>query len=145
MALDPLRVASGEDVAAQVLTWAVPLLASGPVLVYSTADSDAVKAVQSELGALEAGALIERTLAAIALGLVKLGVGQLVVSGGETSGACVQALGITQMQIGMQIDPGVPWCYSSCAAASSGGLHLSLKSGNFGAHDFLLKAFTMLA
>jgi len=145
MALDALRIASGEDVAAQVLTWAAPLLASGPVLVYSTANGDAVKAVQSELGAMEAGALIERTLAAIALGLVKLGVGQLVVAGGETSGACVQALGITQMQIGMQIDPGVPWCYSSCAAASSNGLHLTLKSGNFGAHDFFLNAFTMLA
>ena len=29
---------------------------------------------------------------------------QLIVAGGETSGACVQALGIALMQIGPQID-----------------------------------------
>jgi uncharacterized protein YgbK (DUF1537 family) len=145
MALSPLRIAAGEDVAAQVLAWAAPLLASGPVLVYSTADSDAVKAVQGQLGVEAAGAMVERTLAAIAVGLVKLGVGQLVIAGGETSGACVQALGITQMQIGPQIDPGVPWCHSSCAQAHGGSLHLTLKSGNFGSDDFMRKAFTMLA
>ncbi|MES2945023.1 MAG: nucleotide-binding domain containing protein, partial [Pseudomonadota bacterium] len=52
--------------------------------------------------------------------------------------ACVQALGITQMQIGPQIDPGVPWCHAA-------GLHLTLKSGNFGTDDFFTKAFAMLA
>ena len=145
LALSPLRMAAGEDVVAQVLAWAAPLLPSGPVLVYSTAESDAVKAVQRQIGVEAAGAMVERTLAAIAVGLVTLGVGQLVVAGGETSGACVQALDITQMQIGPQIDPGVPWCYSSCAAASGGGLHMTLKSGNFGTDDFMLKAFTMLA
>ena len=145
LALSPLRMAAGEDVVAQVLAWAAPLLPSGPVLVYSTAESDAVKAVQRQIGVEAAGAMVERTLAAIAVALVTLGVGQLVVAGGETSGACVQALDITQMQIGPQIDPGVPWCYSSCAAASGGGLHMTLKSGNFGTDDFMLKAFTMLA
>ncbi|MES2956046.1 MAG: 3-oxo-tetronate kinase [Pseudomonadota bacterium] len=171
MVIDALRLASGDDVVAEVLAWAGPLLARGPVLVYSTADSGAVKAVQGRLGVEEAGALVERTLAAVARGLVQLGVRQLVVAGGETSGACVQALGITQMQIGPQIDPGVPWCYSllpprsalrvlaapgggvadlgaarrSSAVASSDGLHLTLKSGNFGSDDFFSKAFTMLA
>jgi len=141
-ALDPLRIAAGEDVAAQVLAWAAPLLAQGPVLVYSTAQVQAVKAVQGRLGVEEAGALVERALAAIARGLVDLGVRQLVVAGGETSGACVQALGITQMRIGPQIDPGVPWCH---AQAASGAVHLALKSGNFGADDFFAKAFRMLA
>jgi uncharacterized protein YgbK (DUF1537 family) len=78
----------------------------------------------------------------IARGLVELGVRQLIVAGGETSGACVQALGITQMQIGPQIDPGVPWCH---AVTASGGIHLTLKSGNFGTDDFFSKAFTVLA
>jgi uncharacterized protein YgbK (DUF1537 family) len=66
---------------------------------------------------------------------------QLLVAGGETSGACVQALGVTQMQIGPQIDPGVPWCY---ATGSGSGLHIALKSGNFGTPDFFSKAFGML-
>ena len=139
LAIDPLRLASGIDVAAEALAWAAPLLQAGPVLVYSTAESTAIKAVQSQLGIAQAGALVERTLAAIANGLVALGVGQLIVAGGETSGACVQALGITQLQIGPQIAPGVPWTY--CESAR---LHLTLKSGNFGSNDFFTDAFKML-
>jgi len=149
LAIDPLRTASGIDVAAEALAWAAPLLQSGPVLVYSTAESAAVKAVQRQLGVEEAGALVERTLAEIATGLVALGVRQLIVAGGETSGACVQALGITQMQIGPQIAPGVPWNYCEPSpqeqASSKGGLHITLKSGNFGGNDFFIDAFKMLA
>ena len=148
LAIDPLRTASGIDVAAEALVWAAPLLRSGPVLVYSTAESAAVKSVQRQLGVEEAGALVERTLAAIATGLVASGVRQLIVAGGETSGACVQALGITQMQIGPQIAPGVPWNY--CELSPSGpanskiGMHITLKSGNFGGNDFFADAFKML-
>lgn len=145
MAVDPLRIASGVDVATEALAWAEPLLAQGPVLVYSTAETSAVKSVQGRLGVEEAGAMVERTIAAIARGLVALGVRQLVVAGGETSGACVQALGVTQMQIGPQIDPGVPWCHALAEAAGGAGVHLTLKSGNFGADDFFTKAFKVLA
>lgn len=151
--LDPLRIAAseaaGQDAVAEVLAWAQPLLEDGPVLVYSTADADAVKSFQSRLGIEQAGALMERTLARIARGLVDLGVRQLIVAGGETSGACVQELAITQMKIGGQIDPGVPWCHAQSGAVSDAAvparLHLSLKSGNFGTDDFFTKAFTMLA
>ena len=142
LAIDPLRVASGFDVAAEALDWARPLLPRGPVLVYSTADAGTVKSTQQQLGVEEAGALVERTLAAIAQGLVKLGVRQLLVAGGETAGACVQALGVAQMQIGPQIDPGVPWCHAVLPTGE--GLHLALKSGNFGAPDFFGKAFGLL-
>ena len=138
LAIDPLRMASGIDVTAEALAWAAPLLQAGSVLVYSTAESAAIKAVQRKLGVEEAGVLVEGTLAAIAKGLVALGVRQLIVAGGETSGACVQALSITQMQIGPQIAPGVPWCFAS-------GIHITLKSGNFGANDFFTDAFKMLA
>ena len=141
LAIDPLRIASGADVAAEALAWAAPRLAAGPVLFYSTADPAAVKTVQAQLGVEDAGAMVERTLGEISRGLVGLGVRQLVLAGGETSGACVQALGITQMKIGPQIDPGVPWCHAHTA---SGDLHLTLKSGNFGTDDFFTKAFTVL-
>ncbi|UUZ70144.1 four-carbon acid sugar kinase family protein [Polaromonas sp. P2-4] len=145
LGIDPLRIAAGVDVAAEALAWAAPLIQKGPVLVYSTADSNAVKSVQGRLGVEEAGAMVERTVAAIARGLVERGVRQLVVAGGETSGACVQALNITQLQIGPQIDPGVPWCHAPSDAADAKGLHLTLKSGNFGTDDFFTKAFTRLA
>ena len=88
--------------------------------------------------------MIENALAAIAQGLVAAGVRQLIVAGGEVSGACVQALGIKQLQIGLQIDPGVPWCYANSEIIDNQGIHLALKSGNFGTPDFFLKSFGML-
>jgi 3-dehydrotetronate 4-kinase len=139
-AVDPLRIAAGEDVAAQALGWARPRLGAAPLLVYATADAAAVRDVQSRLGAQRAGALVEDTLAAIAHSLVQAGVGQLLVAGGETSGACVQRLDVRTLRIGPQIDPGVPWCH-----APQPGLHLALKSGNFGGVDFFHRAFTLLA
>lgn len=145
LAIDPLRIAAGVDVAAETLAWATPLVDKQPVLVYSTAEAGAVKSVQGRLGVEEAGAMVERTIAAIARGLVERGVRQLVVAGGETSGACVQALGIAQMQIGPQIDPGVPWCHARTDVAEGTSVHIALKSGNFGGDDFFTKAFTVLA
>ena len=145
--LDPLAWPSNtaaEEIAEHVLAWAQALLAQGPVLVYSTADAEQVKSVQQARGTQQAGEHTEQVLAMVALGLVKLGVGQLVVAGGETSGACVQALGVTMLSIGAQIDPGVPWCHAPCALSSLGNVHLTLKSGNFGSEDFFSKAFSAL-
>lgn len=139
-AVDPLEIANGRDVAADALAWATLRLGEDPVLVYSTAAPDAVRGVQQRLGAGGAGELVERTLATIARGLVERGVGELVVAGGETSGAAVQALGVRQLRIGPQIDPGVPWCHAERTHAGR-GVHLALKSGNFGSVDFFSKAF----
>ncbi len=145
--LDPLAWPSDTppaDIAAQVVNWATAHMASSPVLVYSTADAEQVKSVQSQRGTQHAGEHTEQVLAQVAQGLVQHGVSQLVVAGGETSGACVQALGISQLTIGAQIDPGVPWCYAPSRFALSGGLHITLKSGNFGSADFFTKAFQSL-
>ncbi|MFE9005774.1 3-oxo-tetronate kinase [Streptomyces sp. NPDC007875] len=140
--VDPLRIAAGEDVSGQALAFAESHLADGPVLFYSTEAPEAVRTVQGKLGAVEAGELVERTLARVAQGLVERGVRQLVVAGGETSGAVVRALGITGLRIGPQIDPGVPWC----AAPLPGGdtLHITLKSGNFGGPAFFTDSFALL-
>jgi 3-dehydrotetronate 4-kinase len=141
-AVDALRVAAGHDVAGEALAWAAGRLVTGPVLVYATAEPATVQRVQAELGVERAGMLVEQTLARVAQGLVALGVGRLVVAGGETSGACVQALEVTQLRIGPQIDPGVPWCHA--VLPDGRGLHLALKSGNFGGVDFFQRAFTLL-
>jgi len=141
--IDPLHVkGSWQDLVKEVLAWAQGHLASGPVLVYSTASPESVQAVQSQMGVEAAGHQVEQALAAIARGLVQLGVQQMVVAGGETSGACVQALAIEQLQIGPQIDPGVPWCH---AHTPMGSVHITLKSGNFGTDDFFTKAFSFLS
>lgn len=139
LTLDVGRLAAGEPVVKEALAWAQAQNHAQPVLIYSTADPASVQAVQSQLGIERAGAMLEEALAQIACGLFAQGVHQLIVAGGETSGACTQALGIKHMQIGPQIDPGVPWCY---AQGSLGTLHLALKSGNFGTTDFMTKAFS---
>jgi uncharacterized protein YgbK (DUF1537 family) len=141
-AVDPLRIAQRHDVAGEALAWAAPRLGGEPLLVYATAQPEAVKAAQAALGVAQAGALVEQTLAQVAAGLVQRGAGQLVVAGGETSGACVQALGVRSLRIGAQIDPGVPWCHAATGDGSP--LHLALKSGNFGTTDFFDKAFEVL-
>ncbi|MEO0028250.1 MAG: hypothetical protein RJB45_291 [Pseudomonadota bacterium] len=128
------------DVAA-ALAWAEPLLSQGPVLVYATTDADTLQKVQAKFGREQAGEWMESALAQMCQGLQALGVKQWVIAGGETSGACVQALNITQMQIGPQIDPGVPWCFAPQHTAG----HLTLKSGNFGTPDFFTKALKVLA
>ena len=142
--IDVQQVLQGADVVSQVLHWARTRLGVQPLLIYSTADAAQVQALQAQWGGDAAGATIEQALAAIARGFVQAGVRQLVVAGGETSGACVQALEIDSLQIGAQIDPGVPWCFAHSAAAGNQGLHIALKSGNFGADDFFTRAFEVL-
>jgi 3-dehydrotetronate 4-kinase len=139
--LDPLALAERGDAAiADAMAWASTNLKAGPVLIYASAQPDTVKAVQAKLGRERAGALVEHALAALAQGLVKEGVRRLVVAGGESSGAVVQALGVRALRIGPQIDPGIP----ATLSLGEPQLALALKSGNFGAEDFFLKAIEKL-
>ncbi|HEX3639246.1 MAG TPA: 3-oxo-tetronate kinase [Paraburkholderia sp.] len=141
--IDPLAAARGEPVVERALAFArehMEARVPQPVLIYATAAPQDVKAAQRELGAAEAGHLVERTLAAIARGLRELGVRKFVVAGGETSGAVVQALGVKMLRIGRQIDPGVP----ATATIGESPLALALKSGNFGTVDFFAKALHQL-
>ncbi len=139
-AIDPLRLAAGDDVVAEALAWAGPHLGEEPVLVYASAPPETVRQVQAQVGREAAGAMIEGALARITAGLLERGVGRLVVAGGETSGAVIQGLGIPALQIGPEIDPGVPWTW----ALGDRQFAVALKSGNFGSPDFFLKAFRSL-
>ncbi|MDQ1078570.1 3-oxo-tetronate kinase [Pseudoroseomonas cervicalis] len=137
LALDPLATPDAAALRDQALDWAEGKLSEArPIVIAASAPPEQVAALQAKLGRDEAGALVEEALAGIAEALVARGVKRLVVAGGETSGAVVQRLGITTLRIGPQIDPGVPWTHAEVQ-----GLHLALKSGNFGARDFFLKAF----
>jgi uncharacterized protein YgbK (DUF1537 family) len=139
--LDPGRLANNAEAAiAEVVDWALERTGKGPVLIHAGAAADEVAAVQAQFGRERAGAMIEEAMAAIAKALVEAGVHRLVVAGGETSGAVVKALGIEALEIGPQIEPGVP------ATISTGTprLALVLKSGNFGGPGFFLKAVAAL-
>jgi uncharacterized protein YgbK (DUF1537 family) len=138
--VNPLEIARGALSAGDIVTWALKQPADRPFLVYSSDDPARVRAAQAELGRDNAGALIERALAAAARALADAGVTRMIVAGGETSGAVVGALGVKAIEIGPEIDPGVPWTRS----LDGRGLVLALKSGNFGAPDFFLKAWNLL-
>jgi uncharacterized protein YgbK (DUF1537 family) len=140
--VSPLALASGEDVVGAAVAWAREHIARDIVLIYATATPDEVKAAQRQLGVERAGAIVERALADIGRRLVDLGVGQLIVAGGETAGAVVNALGIRGLRIGPEIDPGVPW---TVTMGNDRPLALALKSGNFGRADFFLSAWERLA
>ena len=142
--VDPFELESGKDVVSAALEWASSHIKDEPVLFYATATPEAVKAVQTQLGVEKAGSLVEEALAAIAQGLIRLGVGQLIVAGGETSGAVVKALGVSGLRIGPEIDPGVPWTTALTSNQEKRPLALALKSGNFGTPDFFLKAWSTL-
>jgi uncharacterized protein YgbK (DUF1537 family) len=138
--VDPMALAARSIDVDAVLTWLDAVPSVGPVLVFSSAEPDAVRSVQARLGTDAAGHIVEALLAAVAAALPERGFSRLVVAGGETSGAVVGALGIRALMIGPEIDAGVPWTLS----LASPHLALALKSGNFGTPDFFLKAWSKL-
>lgn len=108
-------------------------------LAYSSADPALVEQVQRRHGKVVAAGRLEAFLAETAVLLVTEGVTRLVIAGGETSGAVVGALETEVLEIGPEVDPGVPML-----KAANGKLALALKSGNFGADDFFIKAAEMM-
>ncbi len=136
--LDPLAMPDAAALAEHALGWAEGKLSGAPVVIAASAPPDKVAALQARLGREQAGALVEQAMARIAEGLVSRGVRRLVVAGGETSGAVVEALGIRRLRIGAEIDLGVPWTF---AEGARDPMLLALKSGNFGGRDFFLQAF----
>ena len=138
--LDPLALARDGDHASGIAARALAALGDTPVLVYATADPDAVAHAQRELGVARAASLVEGAFRRIAGALAEAGVRDFVVAGGETAGAVVDTLGVRALAIGPEIDPGVPWTL----AVGGEPYRLALKSGNFGARDFFVKATEML-
>ena len=131
--IDPAAAARGEPVPLQALAWAAQQTETP--LVYATTDASTLAATQAMLGVAQAGALVEQVLAQVAQGLVSAGAQRVVVAGGESAGAVVQALGVQRLRIGAAICPGVPWTQAVLAAGTA-PLQLALKSGNFGGPDF---------
>jgi uncharacterized protein YgbK (DUF1537 family) len=139
--VDPMQLVAGKDVVSDALAWVSENISKGAVLIYATSTPEVVKGIQDMLGVEKAGAMVEEALAKIAQGLLKLGVGQLIVAGGETSGAVVKALGISGLRIGPEIAPGVPWTKAIFNDSHHDPLVIALKSGNFGSPEFFNEAW----
>jgi uncharacterized protein YgbK (DUF1537 family) len=114
------------------------LAQEGLPLAYSSDEPSEVRAAQQRHGAAKAAAAVEDLFRDVARRVRDAGVRRIVVAGGETSGAVVEALGVTALEIGPEIAPGVP-------ALRADGLALALKSGNFGDDAFFARAAEILA
>lgn len=138
--LDPLALA--ESGAQPALDWLAKQDLEAAPLIYATANPESVRAAQAKLGVSGAGEIVEATLSACAVAARDQGARRVIVAGGETSGAVTQALGVTQLDVGAEIAPGVPWTF-----CQSGGhqIALTLKSGNFGSETFFSDAQKKLA
>ena len=93
---------------------------------------DRSRRVQERLGRARTAQVLDGTFAELAAMLRQEGVRRIVVAGGETSGAVVQGLGATELEIGPRLAPGVPMV----RMVGSEPVALALKSGNFGAPTF---------
>lgn len=111
------------------------------VLVSTSADRKEVEAVKKFGESLgyspeETGLKISEALAAVCDEIVKKETfGRLIISGGETSGTVCRYLGIKSLEVGLPVEPGIPYCF----AAGNPEKLLVLKSGNFGSEDFYLR------
>ena len=121
---------------ADIADWLIE--ADGVPLAYSSADPTAIKQVEEEYGLEKPSDALESFFAKTAKLAVERGVTRVITAGGETSGAVVEGLGLNTLEIGPEIDPGVP------ALRASSDLVLALKSGNFGAEEFFEKADKVL-
>ncbi|MGB7335424.1 MAG: 3-oxo-tetronate kinase [Salaquimonas sp.] len=108
-------------------------------LAYSSADPAQVAEVQDRYGREIASKALEGFFAEVARLAVKGSVTRIIMAGGETSGAIVEGLQLGTLEIGPEIDPGVP------ALRARPDLVVALKSGNFGSEDFFEKADDILS
>ena len=140
--IDPLPLSENPaGMLQRLLDWLGRQPTSEALLISSSASPERVKQVQQTLGKDRAAALIEGLFSSVAVASAELGFNTLVVAGGETAGAVVQALGLGTLEVGPEIEPGVPWTF----ALPERRLALALKSGNFGSPDFFEKALRVWA
>lgn len=135
--IDVAALMRNEVGVSKLLSWL--LAQNGAPMLYSSAPPKLVNSLQAEFGVNAVAAKLDRMFGEIAILLVDAGIERLIVAGGETSGAVVEALALNTLSIGPEIDPGVP------AMRAGKTLTLALKSGNFGADDFFQKAALVLA
>lgn len=130
-------VIEGRLTADEIAQWL--LSAQGLPLVYSSADPAEVAKVQERFGREPSAMALEGFFTDVARHVIAGGATRIITAGGETSGAVVAGLHLSALEIGPEIDPGVP------ALRARPDLVLALKSGNFGAEDFFEKADHLLS
>lgn len=114
---------------------------AGTVLVSSSAEPAVVARVDAQLGTGRASGLLEAASGEIAAHAVaRLGVTQLLVAGGETSGAVARSLGLRALRVGPNVGPGLAWM----VPVDTNSPVVLFKSGNFGPADLFTTAWEAL-
>ena len=130
--IDPWRLLDGDTTPEQI--WE-QMKGQDGVLFYSSDRAEKVRENQRE-GKEKVAEILEQTMAALARLAVGDGYTQVIVAGGETSGAVTRGLGYQSYLIGESIAPGVP----VMTPMEDRKIRLVLKSGNFGQPDFFERA-----
>jgi uncharacterized protein YgbK (DUF1537 family) len=139
--LDPTRAAEGglngggaAGLVAEALAFAESGLAEGrPVAIATSARPEAVTRLQRQLGRRRAARLAEGILARIAVALHAKGIRRFVVSGGETSGAVLEALKVEALEVDSYVTAG----QSHSVAVGNDPISFYLKSGKLGPVEML--------
>lgn len=129
--IDLQQAAGGVDVVGEALAWAQDKIGDKPFAIATSAPPAVVRELQARVGKQEASRLADATLAGIAAGLIDRGVRRLLVSGGETSGAVVDALKIGELRIGPYVPGKIPLAIVTGAMPYA----VCLKSGGLGTND----------
>jgi uncharacterized protein YgbK (DUF1537 family) len=138
--LDPIALLNGTFDRKALLARVEKAIDAGkkPLFYSSSVPSAKVheEAERLKMSEVRAGIKIGKELAAFAVQLVKnKRIGKLIVSGGETSGTVCDRLGFNVFEVGLPLDPGVPYIFPEADPECL----LVLKSGNFGSEDLYSK------
>jgi len=104
----------------------------GALLIHSLSDDG--KTVSSRYTQQELSSALDHAFEALGRAAVGSGTRRILAAGGETSGAICKALQNRFFYIGKSLAPGVPLLFPDTLT----GLHLALKSGNFGDEAFFV-------
>lgn len=138
ISVDPLAALSPAEIRSQ-LDAAFPQ-SGGPVLVEAASDPEHIRAAQQKMGTERAASLVEDALSDAAVhAIAQCGVSELIVAGGETSGAVARALGIRSLTVRRLAAPGVPWM--TVDDPQPAPLAVLFKSGNFGDDELFTTAW----
>ena len=122
-----------EGLVAEALAFAERELAEGPAAIATSARPEEVAKLQRRLGRRRAAHLAEEILARIATGLYARGIRRFVVSGGETSGAVLEALEVEALEVDSYVTAG----QSHSMTPGDDPVSFYLKSGKLGPVEML--------
>lgn len=134
--IDANRLMNGSQTVEDIWRWVVHNK-SNDVLIYSSDDNCHSGKPEDQA---RISHVLEGAVARLGRLAVEYGIANIIVAGGETSGAVIQSLGSDAFEIGESLAPGVPILFP----LDYPKLKIALKSGNFGQPDFFSRALSIM-